>query len=67
MSPSGIPSWTPWGQGIGSAVWIHAVAGLPWVILLVGQGLTWRRHIQAGDLDALAREPSREVATDEPR
>jgi iron(III) transport system permease protein len=33
--------WTPWGQGIGSAVWIHAVAGLPWVILIVGQGLSW--------------------------
>jgi iron(III) transport system permease protein len=32
-------AWTPWGQGIGSAVWIHAVAGLPWVILLAGQGL----------------------------
>jgi iron(III) transport system permease protein len=31
--------WTPWGQGIGSAVWIHAVAAMPWVILLVGQGL----------------------------
>jgi iron(III) transport system permease protein len=33
--------WTPWGQGIGSAVWIHAVAALPWVILLAGQGLSW--------------------------
>jgi iron(III) transport system permease protein len=36
--PGGI-AWTPWGQGIGSAVWIHAMAALPWVILLVGQGL----------------------------
>jgi iron(III) transport system permease protein len=34
-------AWTPWGQGIGSAVWIHAVAALPWVILLAGQGLSW--------------------------
>lgn len=33
--------WTPWGQGIGSAIWIHAVAALPWVVLLVGQGLSW--------------------------
>jgi iron(III) transport system permease protein len=33
--------WTPWGAGIGSAIWIHAVAGLPWVVLLVGQGLRW--------------------------
>jgi iron(III) transport system permease protein len=32
-------AWTPWGQGIGSAVWVHAAAGLPWVILLAGQGL----------------------------
>ncbi len=34
-------AWTPWGQGIGSAIWIHAVAALPWVILLAGQGLSW--------------------------
>jgi iron(III) transport system permease protein len=33
--------WSPWGAGIGSAIWIHAVAGLPWVVLLVGQGLRW--------------------------
>jgi iron(III) transport system permease protein len=32
-------AWTPWGQGLGSAVWIHTVAGLPWVVLLAGQGL----------------------------
>jgi iron(III) transport system permease protein len=36
---SGGSSWTPWGQGIGSAVWIHAAAALPWVILLTGLGL----------------------------
>ncbi|MHB1426001.1 MAG: ABC transporter permease [Gemmataceae bacterium] len=36
-----VAAWTPWGQGIGSAIWIHAVAALPWVILLVGQGLSW--------------------------
>jgi iron(III) transport system permease protein len=34
-------SWSPWGQGLGSAIWIHAQAALPWVILLVGQGLQW--------------------------
>jgi iron(III) transport system permease protein len=33
--------WTPWGQGIGSAIWIHAVATLPWVVLLAGQGVSW--------------------------
>ena len=31
--------WSPWGQGLVSAAWIHAVAGLPWVVLLTGQGL----------------------------
>jgi iron(III) transport system permease protein len=31
----------PWAQGLGAAVWIHAVASLPWVVLLVGLGLQW--------------------------
>src|SRR5262249_46273097 len=31
----------PWAQGLSAAIWVHAVAGLPWVIVLVGQGLTW--------------------------
>src|SRR5581483_11973836 len=35
-SPATGVAWAPWGQGVGSAVWVHAVAGLPWVILLVG-------------------------------
>jgi iron(III) transport system permease protein len=39
-SPGAIPM-TPWPRGIGAAIWIHALAGLPWVILLVGQGLCW--------------------------
>jgi iron(III) transport system permease protein len=33
--------WKPWAQGLPAAVWVHAVAGLPWVILVVGQGLRW--------------------------
>jgi iron(III) transport system permease protein len=33
--------WKPWGQGLTAAVWIHAVAALPWVLVLVGQGLRW--------------------------
>lgn len=33
--------WTPWGQGIGSAIWIHAAAALPWIVLFVGLGLSW--------------------------
>ncbi len=36
---SGGTVWTPWGQGIGTAVWVHAAAGLPWVAWLVGRGL----------------------------
>jgi iron(III) transport system permease protein len=44
-------AWTPWGQGMGSAVWIHSVAGLPWVVLLVGQGLTWvEREVEEAGL-----------------
>lgn len=35
------PLWKPWAQGVGAAVWIHAAAGLPWVILIMGQGLRW--------------------------
>jgi iron(III) transport system permease protein len=31
----------PWAEGIGPAIWIHALASLPWVILIVGIGLRW--------------------------
>ncbi len=34
-------AWKAWPRGIGAAVWVHALAALPWVILLVGQGLCW--------------------------
>jgi iron(III) transport system permease protein len=34
------PSW-PWATGFRAAVWVHAAAGLPWVVWLVGQGLCW--------------------------
>lgn len=48
--------WTPWGQGIGSAIWIHAVAALPWVVLLAGQGMSWvERELEE---DALTLLPS---------
>src|SRR5437588_85862 len=30
----------PWASGLGPAVWVHATAALPWVILIVGTGLT---------------------------
>jgi len=29
----------PWAEGLGPAIWIHAVAALPWVTLLVGRSL----------------------------
>jgi iron(III) transport system permease protein len=31
----------PWAEGLGPAIWIHAVAVLPWVILIVGVGVCW--------------------------
>jgi iron(III) transport system permease protein len=40
LSPSG-SVWKPWAQGLGAAIWVHAVAGLPWIIVLAGQGLCW--------------------------
>jgi iron(III) transport system permease protein len=48
---SGGTVWTPWGQGIGTAVWVHATAGLPWVVWLVGCGL--RRVDRELEEDAL--------------
>jgi iron(III) transport system permease protein len=52
-APGGV--WAPWGQGVGSAVWVHAVACLPWVVLLVGQGLLWvERELEE---DALTAAP----------
>jgi iron(III) transport system permease protein len=53
-APGGV--WAPWGQGIGSALWIHAAAGLPWVILVVGQGLRWvERDLEEDALTAANR------------
>lgn len=37
----GAGPWVPWMQGFGAATGIYAVAALPWVILIVGQGLSW--------------------------
>lgn len=38
---TGDSAWTPWAQGVLAACWIHGLAGLPWIVLLVGQGLCW--------------------------
>jgi iron(III) transport system permease protein len=40
-SPGPGNGWQPWALGLDSAIWVQAVAGLPWVIVLVGQGLCW--------------------------
>jgi iron(III) transport system permease protein len=58
---SGGTVWTPWGQGIGTAIWVHAAAGLPWVTWLVGRGL--RRVDRELEEDALtAAAPWRVLA-----
>lgn len=47
------PLWKPWAQGLGAAAWVHAVAALPWVILIVGQGLRWvERELEEDALTA---------------
>jgi iron(III) transport system permease protein len=30
-----------WSVGLLPAIWVHSLAGLPWVILIIGNGLTW--------------------------
>jgi iron(III) transport system permease protein len=52
LAPGGA-LWKPWGQGLPAAVWIHAVAALPWVLVLVGQGLCWvERELEEDALTA---------------
>jgi iron(III) transport system permease protein len=44
VDPAGTPAmsaWRPWALGMRCAIWVQAVAALPWVILLAGQGLCW--------------------------
>jgi iron(III) transport system permease protein len=38
VAPTGLV-WKPWAHGFTAAIWIHSVAGLPWVVWIVGQGL----------------------------
>jgi iron(III) transport system permease protein len=50
---SGGGFWKPWGQGVSAAAWIHAVAAVPWVLVLVGQGLCWvERELEEDALTA---------------
>ncbi|HVK17382.1 MAG TPA: hypothetical protein VM533_10565 [Fimbriiglobus sp.] len=32
-------AWRPWGQGLLPAMWVHGMAGLPWVAWIVSAGL----------------------------
>lgn len=55
LPDSGRP-WQPWTLGPGAAIWVHAMAALPWVIWLVGQGLCWvERDLEEDAL--LSRSP----------
>jgi len=39
---AGLPDaggWRPWREGLRPAVWVHAAAGLPWVVWVVALGL----------------------------
>lgn len=56
---AGAREWTPWGQGLGAAIWIHALAGVPWVVAIVGQGLLWVEPEL--EEDALMRRPAWQV------
>jgi iron(III) transport system permease protein len=40
VSATGV-AWKAWGHGLQTAIWVHAVAGLPWIVWLVGLGLCW--------------------------
>jgi iron(III) transport system permease protein len=40
VAPTGL-AWKPWAHGLGAAIFVHAVAGFPWVVWIVGQGLGW--------------------------
>jgi iron(III) transport system permease protein len=37
----GMTSGRAWASGMAPAVWVHALAALPWVVLIVGIGLSW--------------------------
>jgi iron(III) transport system permease protein len=46
LGADGLGTWLatsdrPWATGLGAAIWIHALAALPWVAFIVGLGLTW--------------------------
>lgn len=32
-------AWRPWSEGLAPATWVHAMAGVPWVVWIVSAGL----------------------------
>lgn len=32
-------AWRPWNEGLAPAVWVHGMAGVPWVVWIVAAGL----------------------------
>jgi iron(III) transport system permease protein len=59
VSPAGT-FWRPWALGTGTAIWVQAVAALPWVIVLAGLGFCWvERELEEEAL--LAAPPARVI------
>jgi len=55
LTPASAAPWQPWAQGLSAAIWVHAAAALPWVVLLAGQGFRWvERELEE---DALLSAP----------
>jgi iron(III) transport system permease protein len=50
-APPGQVAWRPWAQGLLPAAWVHGMAGLPWVVWIVGAVL--RSTDRALEEDAL--------------
>ena len=49
-------AWTPFHHDLAAAIFVHALAALPWAILLIGQGMTWvERELEE---DALTSVPA---------
>jgi iron(III) transport system permease protein len=57
----GLIPWKPWAQGLPAAIWVHALAALPWIIWLSGQGFRWiEPHLEE---DALTNAGAWRTAT----
>lgn len=48
LGPDGWLPWQSWQSesrmwttGLAPAIWLHSLAGIPWVVLIVGSGLCW--------------------------